>query len=953
MIAGNLSIYIKSLFLESIDYVVQLFSFSNEIESMVDTLNHKLEEPMTKMGKELLSHPGGFTRELHKRRLNIAAAYIKLARDHSLENTDERLSALKMLIDASLHAKALNMPLNTARVQIKLMKRAVKSIGNRREQMELVSDFSRASFGQEQVIRFYLNKLNMVEVPETDTPLKDLEMGWDDHVHDTLSEGRKTPTQVLLDAFIKGLSELTLVYSHLEQRAMIHEAISAGKILGIRVHIGIEFSIGKSGSRRHFMFIPGNFEDSNSFFSYFEQNAEVFTKFKKGLITNADNRRKTMAAALERFNLQQLSRLNAGYQPNSPCWFPTLTIEELDNIVGTGQPSRVHVGELLFQKFHETFHRRVLYLKAEVLAARERFKRGHYSEMELKNISSQYDSVRDFYETMTPDALLSRYMDSRDVIDYDSVFCEEEPLLSDLLKLGGKIVLIHPLEMGLQPSILYVLENAHLITHVETLNLRDSVQRNPNQLIIFNDFIASLNTDNSETVSEFLEQCGLSDKEMIVKKAHKSIKNRGIIPICGSDAVGRDPAIPGMGFIKAIDIPQSVSDEFKKHHFKVPHPIANLILHEGKRIHSDEPSENYDIICMGKIGTRAKNHVGDEITVPEPIYPERFLTYLNPTIKNFARIGVGLSAAYIGFSQTPEFCGVIGLRFAALWLCITFFRNILVDLVASSGLRIKTWSHKNINFDNVGQSLFWTGWSVPILNFVKTKFDTLWFATPAGIFYETSKFFIVCLANGLYITSHNRLRNFDRKVIRANFFRSIFAWPFAVAFSPVGNMLNIPTIVQAKFWSDVVAGFVEGSGKFAQRFKIRIRDLNEVLPVLFSSNRQEKIIAMLDLLYIWSSMPRGQTGLRHILVPKVRLWERILMKLRLMKREPQKDTEVNRNYYFRLMELYGDSGTLGMLNEFILKNYSDKEAVFLTEMAGKYLEPFVSWLRTLKKHFAS
>ena len=95
-----------------------------------------------------------------------------------------------------------------------------------------------------------------MEVPETGQPLKDLHMGWDYHVHDNLSEGRKTPSQVLLDAFIKGISEVVLAHYTLRDENIIREAYQAGQILGIKVQIGIEFSVGPKWNRRHFMYLP-------------------------------------------------------------------------------------------------------------------------------------------------------------------------------------------------------------------------------------------------------------------------------------------------------------------------------------------------------------------------------------------------------------------------------------------------------------------------------------------------------------------------------------------------------------------------------------------------------------------------------------------------------------------------------------------------------------------------
>ncbi|MFZ2957306.1 MAG: hypothetical protein WA705_10490 [Candidatus Ozemobacteraceae bacterium] len=942
---------LKDFLLAIFTWLVNVLSFSREIEAMADALNHKIEEPPAKLNVRHFSHPGGFVRELGKRRLSIAASYIKIARDLSPDDVDDRLAALRMLVEQSLHAKTLTMPLNTARVQIQLMKEAVKAQNDKRSQMEALADFGLASFGQETVIRRFLNHLQMIEVPEEEKPLKELEMGWDDHVHDTLSEGRKTPTQILLDAFIKGISELTVVYSHLEQRRMIHEAMTAGHLLGIKVNIGIEFSIGKSGFRRHFMYVPGMFDDSASFFSFFDDRRGTFAPFREGLMTNAVNRRKSMAQALDRFNTAQRAKLNVGYEPDSPCWMPALTIEELDRIVATGQPSRVHVGELLFQKFHEIFHRRVLHLKAQLLAAQDRFYRKIYSEWELKNITTQYETVREQFETMTPESLRSQYMDTRDVVDYDSVFQDEDSLLSLLAGQGGRIVLIHPLEMGLRESMLYIMRYAHLITHLEALNLRDGVNRNPNDLIIFNKFLYNFNNCSTDELLAFLEQQGLTGlKPEEVRHAQDTTRGRGLIPVCGSDSTGRDPTIPGMGFVRVTHIPQSIVSNFRETHYKIPRPIADMIIHKGKKNQEDgAPKEESDIICMGKIVKPIRNCVGDEDQV-ELIGLNRFLTYLNPFLKNLLRILIGFTAAYFGmqlaFGTAPEFqfqC----IKFAVLWLSITFIRNVLVDLIAASGLHFKAWSHHNVNFDNASQSLFWTGFSVPVLNLVKNNFDIFWTGITVGFVYEGSKFFFLCLANGLYITTHNRLRNFDPRVIWANFFRSVFAWPFATIFSPVGNFFQIPSTVQTKFWSDCVGGIIEGGGNYRQRFRIRLRDLTELLPRLDTSDREGRLTSMLDILYIWAHQPRGSTCLRQLLLQQQSWFDRWRRKI-----PPEDHEKIVRRYmhfYDRLVELFGDPGCLNILNDFVLKNYQDREAVILTEVIGRHSEPFLGWLRNLRK----
>ncbi|OQA08721.1 MAG: hypothetical protein BWY66_00867 [bacterium ADurb.Bin374] len=934
-------------------HLINLLSFNSEIESLVDAVNHKLDEPPTRLNVRHLSHPGGFVRDFGKRRLSIAGAYIKIARDLSPNSAEERLAALSMLVDQSLHAKTINMPLNTARIQIDLMKEVVKSRSNRRRQMEAMADFGLVSFGQETVVRRFLNKLHLVEVPEEEKPLRELNMGWDDHVHDFLSEGRKTPTQVLLDAFVKGISRLTIVYANLDERRMIHEAITAGNLLGIKVNIGIEFSVGPSGARRHYMYVPPETDDSKQFFAFFDERRMIFTPFLSGLRTNAASRHKTMVAAVERFNTLQRPRLNSGWEPDSPCWFPPLTLEELDRIVACGQISRVHIGELLFQKFRDILQRRVLQLKAQVLAAEDRLARGIYSEWEFKNISSQYESVREQYETMTPESLRTAYMEGRDVVDYDSEFAEEEPILDTLISQGGRIVMIHPLEIGLKDSMLHMLKHFARISHIETLNLRDSSARNPNDLIIFNKFIYLLNNGTEDDIVNFLEQHGITGgvREQ-VKKARELTSRRQMIPVCGSDSTGRDTTIPGMGFIKVNDIPESVRHEFLESHYKVPRPIADLVIHGGKKDDSPEApiGSASDVVCMGKIGKPFRNMVGDEEAL-DLVPPGEFWAYLNPGLKSLWRIAIGFVVAFSFMNY--QFGQLAGVMFAVIWFLITGTRNMLVDLLASSGILIRNWSLRNVNFDNISQSLFWTGFSVPILGFVKIAFDDNWPLEKAGFLFEAAKFFFLCMANGIYISTHNRLRNFDRRVIRANFFRTVLAWPFATAFAPVGNLLGIPSIVQAKLWSDVVGGFIEGFGKYSQRVVIRKRDLSELLPRLSSHDRDVRFTAMLDILYIWARQPRGPTCLSQLFNQPLSLLERLkLRRPSLSTEERQKKAEEFRRHFDRLLELFSDPGCLNLLSEFALKNYQDREAILLTELIGSQTEKFLAWLRHFRKHQA-
>ncbi|MBU1105021.1 MAG: hypothetical protein KKB51_00005 [Candidatus Riflebacteria bacterium] len=932
--------------------LIHWLSFNNEISHIVDKLNQTLEEPLVKLGHRHVSHPGGFSREFVRRRLTMAEAYIIITKVHNPECVETRLQALRTLTEQSMHAKTITMPINTARVQIFLIKEALKAQGDRRRQMELVADFGRASFGNESVIRGFLKDHGLIEVPEEGKPLKALNLGWDDHVHDSMTEGRKTPTRVLIDAFVKGLSRITLLYNSVGEEHIISEAIVAGEILGISVEIGIEFSVGPGGSRRHYIYVPPVFRRSRDLHAFFKEHETAFIRFREGLQKNIENRYRSIVSVIRQFNETHLPKLNEDFTSDSPCWFAPLEEAELQKIVAYGQPSREHLGELLFERFSVVFLNRVLFFKVQSMAAEKRFRRGNFSQWELDTVHAHYHECRQIYIHLSRADLADKYLASRSSVDYDSSFEAELPLLKTLRDLPGKVILIHPVALGLKNAIKHVIEFAPYITHLETMNLRDSAARNPSDLIVFNKFVFILNNRPVSEIHEFLEQqdiTGISAEA--VENARNITETRAIIPICGSDSSGRNKLIPGMGFIRTSMISPAIKKRFLEKHFVLPLPISKLILNQGKwsKELPHEDSDHETIICMGKQLPPLLNKVGDERDV-ELIKFSRFWRYLNPDLKNLFRLTTGFSFALYWMIMFQFDADILtGAIFAALWFLITFSRNVLVDLIASSGTDFKRWSLHNVNFDNAYQSLFWTGFSVPILGLVKNNFDTVWPYLKSGMLFESSKFFCICIANGIYISTHNRLRNFDRKVIKANFFRSVLSWPIATAFAPAGNLLGVPSIVQAKFWSDVVAGFIEGSGKFSQRFTLRKRDLTEIFPRLYSEDRNERITAMLDVLYIWARAPRGKTCLRLLLLNKPSLGEMVWRRHRETPEETQIRAKRYRALFYRLLELYSFAGVLSILTEYALRNFSGHDALELSLLIGRESEDFLAWLKALEK----
>jgi len=906
--------------------LVDALSFNSEIRELCETLNRRIIESEKRARGNIVSHPGGFLRELYRRRLTIAESYIRIVRDLESDHYEERLFALRNLIQQSFHAKTLKLPLNTARVQINLIKEAIKNQNNRRKQLEYLSDFTLASYGDERVIRGLCKKFYLIEVPDVGKPLKDLHMGWDDHVHDNLSEGRKTPSQVLLDAFVKGISEIVLAYYTFKDENIIREVYEAGEILGIKVQIGMEFSVGPKWGRRHFMYIPPYFEHVEGLVDFLKKHEKDLASFFTGLNENAERRRQTVSRMLETFNEEHLPKINEGYASGNPQHCLPIQWSDLKSIVLDGQASRIHLGELLFSKLKPVYFKRVLFEKAQYELARDKHLRKELSTLELSILKERYERVRQDYTSLSPDGLRQRYIDGSTREDYDSFFTVEEEILPGLVATGGSVVFIHPLEGGLEKAIQSMLNHPHGITHVETFNMQDSFKRNPNDLRLLNSFVQALNSGKLKDLKTMLQDLhiqGYPDGTLENVLTHYQAKP--LVSVCGSDSTGRDPTIPGMGFISPERVPKKMNRYYEKSHYALPLPISKMILNPN---HSVKNQGRSIILSMGKTVESFYNPVGDE-EERERIEIRAAWKYLNPFIKMILRVAISFPVAYV----------TIGPGYALLWYGITFFRNMVVDLVSAKGLDPRDWSARDINFENATQSLFWTGFSVPLLTFVKVQVDSFLVLTQLtnNLVRQIIRFFAICFTNGAYISTHNRLRGFDDEVVRANFFRSVLAWPPAAVFSFLGDLLFIPSVVQAKFWSDLMAAMIEGRGKSSRQMHLRKRDLSEILPQLYSEARRERTVAMLDTLYIWARRRKGKLSLKHMLREHDRS---------LGSRTGQGEMEGS-GYSEKLKELFLANGAFLSLADFSIREFDGKNAYFINSLVSSYYPRFCEWLKSV------
>lgn len=888
--------------------IVNALSFSPELYKLRRELNARIDMPGTiSIGPR--SHPFGVTRWFKKRRISIAEAYLTIVRDLESSKSKARLRALRKMMDVSLHARTVDLPLNTARVQIALIKETVRNRGNRRKQLEFLEDFTLSSHGQYHVIRKLLEEQDLVELPERNQSLKHLDAGWDDHVHDTASAGRKSPTQLLVDAFIKGVSRLTIAFDSAESVDLMEEALEAGKIVGIKVRVAFDFSAIVQGRRFHFMAVLPHFKKAKDLRRWFKENAEPMAEFFDGLKRNQQCRIDAVKELLRAFNETSLARMNEGYSGDDIYSMRKLRFQDLREAVPEPIMNPSSLGDMLYSRYRPILFNRVLLARALREKALREWSRKRIDESRFRFFDEQHDRLRQEYRDLDPESLKKQYFSYPSIGDYSSVFVGLEGVKCNLAKAGCSIRVLRPLEHGFAAAKTLLESYRGIIDQVEIFNIRDYVDRGSEEMTTLAQFLNSLNAQSNRV--------GLTP----------------YVPVVGSDSTGRAPWIPGMGFLRADRINRRGRNKYLKRHIQLPPIVSALIESKDGTVEPESLTDAPVVVSLGRSTVRHPNLIGDEEESDSSTFPlSRVWRYLNPTLVNLCYI---LTGTAIGVWY-------IGAFYAILWSFITGFRNSIAYLVASRGIRINAWRLRSINFGNVARSIFWSGLSVPILGFVKEKFDDFWPWGQEEFLFEAAKFFVISLSNGVYLATHNTLRGFDRSVIKANSIRSFLAWPLATIAAPFGNLLGVPAIVQSKIWSDFVGGFIEGGSKYRKLIRLRRRDLEEIVPRVVSEDEEERYTALVDLLFLFREEPRTAGSLRTALNPRYRHMS--FLKL---------EAEGPVCPYGTLRTILDDPGLDRALADFILSKNEPEAALEVLKLVEETLPRFRDWIRSNERFFRS
>ena len=829
--------------------------------------------PSEKLEQKLFNtalHPHGILSFATSREIRVAHAVINLL--FSIEGKRDaaaRLAALRALYDEVINSASTPFRINTGRVLVQMMKDIIRAKGNELEQLKLIHDFRKVSAGNPRIVRSFLASRYLLEMPESWDQLT-----MDQHVHDSNTKGRKNPTYLIMDAWVKGIRSLTVIYHNTINPEAVEELTTAAEIMQIRVRVGLEFRAIYRNKYVDFIWTPRGFSNAEDVVEFFKSEPvrKVLSEGEKANAWYADQ----TYALLDSFNKNHLEDVAKRFGLGA---VPPIDKDAFREFVGIGRASRLHLSDFIHKSLIDLMRARAEALQTALPSL---------NEEEKAHAISQIEDLDGF----TSNKILSEYLCAEKnptVPNRDVPANDGRPLFLSM-PLIEHLKLVTDLRSGYRTSlqlsgldaadVLEILWDAKgLFTHLERINVKEyfdgevfdlnrigRIQRQINKAQIM-----SLKATLSELI---IENSGNEERRnkltTILNNLPELIALYAETPLgstFGTDSTGHVGNRFGMGLAVVDTLPSAAQKKLKGNTKVLPvnvrFEVQDTYRDESKpgaftklvRILRNNPAvgmqkkRDYviqertvkgvdagNVVTLGGMTGVTSNGLKEKPTASKK--PEKIpAKYLTTPVLNILKVLFGLIPAFCTFMVTQNwwFLACFG---AFIWLGITGFRNIIQMLIASGsffGSRIK-W-YKTVQWTRLCESLMYTGWSVVLLEGIMRN------AVLVGLFqikvteHPLLVFTVIALANGTYISSHNIFRGFPMTAVVGNFFRSVLAIPVALVYNallavilpfitdmPTADVLIYSSAIVTKFASDTIALMIEATADRRNFYRLRRLD---------------------------------------------------------------------------------------------------------------------------------
>ena len=876
--------------------------FDRQDHTLLQIVNDVLERRAHDAWKKVLApylHPNGIKEMASTFGLRVAYSVINVLGSLETGKAEERLAALRSLRDEVLLAPQSSLQYNTSRVLVQIMKELVRAKGDYLQQLRLAHDFRRCIMGKPRIIRAQLDKYRLLEMREDYGQL-----AFDDHVHDAYSKGRKTPSHLVMDAWIKGLRKVTLVYYNHVPENVAYEVLEAANIMNISVRICVEMRARHLGRYVKLLWTPRGFQDSSDFVGFLK-NPAVRSLMEKGRNVS-EYQRKYVWRLIDKYDKTIRCEIAEETGVDVPELDRGLFAEQL----GPGQPS---VDQLAHQIS---------------LMLRERSD---------KNLDPEYIITRWLSPEVNPE-IHNPYA----VSDEESVPESLRLTPAALTSLLGEIhyhnwIALDPEGLNISDIILVLYACSGSITHLETFNYKEYTKGKWPLYQKVMELQSVLNASNAIRCKRLLNKClrELEDcdapedqrKRTLLGTVRENLtalaelyRKRPLRSRVGTDSTGHSRLRHGMGIVVAETLPPGARAKLRSSRrpcfdaLPISLDVAQQITYRPRNSESKKgilPQIIPGLPFLGnlvkhcwvkggyKISQPGKSNLyalggGRRSPTEEPDKASQTKkglecwSNLNSKLRNGLKILMGLLPAALSFYFTKDWW-LLAWFGALIWFFITGLRNIIQSVLGCGGIRrsrFLRWKDL-VSWDRFSDSLLFTGFSVPLLDWL-VKAVVL----DSGLDINTTTnplllYAVMALVNGMYISGHNILRGLPRSAVIGNFFRSILSIPLAFLFNAVAGQLllaaevpGVEAILQkwaaiiSKFASDCVAAVIEGLADRNKYIALRKRDVDQKLDQILTVHAQlealyprDDVLELLEMTEAFiETISTEQKGLERIVI---------------------------------------------------------------------------------------
>ncbi|RPJ08296.1 MAG: hypothetical protein EHM36_05640 [Deltaproteobacteria bacterium] len=145
-----------------------------------------------------------------------------------------------------------------------------------------------------------------------------------------------------------------------------------------------------------------------------------------------------------------------------------------------------------------------------------------------------------------------------------------------------------------------------------------------------------------------------------------------------------------------------------------------------------------------------------------------------------------------------------------------------------------------------------------------------------------------------------------------------------------------------------MAALIEGLGKSTRQVYLSKRDLLEILPQLYSDDKKERTIAMLDILHIWAIRRKGKASLKQILEHRGKSLDVPSFPRRNCEARLEDHLHRGSDYSRKLKELFCPEGAFPDLTDFSIREFEGKNAFIINALVANHYPRFCNWIKDFK-----